>query len=130
MSNQVQLSNPIQVAIDHAQCNVVEHWTNTTVILGCAGVLDMVTAPELERRVEIALEKHPTSLIVDLTHVEFLASHGMNVLVATQRRCPAGTEFAVVADGHVTMRPMQLIGLTELLTVHATLDDALGKVAA
>ncbi|MET0898456.1 MAG: STAS domain-containing protein [Mycobacterium sp.] len=130
MSNQAQLSNHIQAALDHTQCTVVEHWSNNTVILGCAGVLDMVTAPELERRIAIALEKRPTSLIVDLTHVDFLASHGMNVLVTAHRQCSAGTEFAVVADGHVTRRPMQLIGLTDILTMHATLDDALGKVAA
>jgi anti-anti-sigma factor len=130
MSNHVQLANHIQVSVDPIQGGVVEHWSNSTVVLGCAGVLDMITAPDLERRIASALEKRPTSLIVDLTQVTFLASHGMNVLVATHRRCADGAEFAVVADGHVTRRPMQLIGLTEILTVHPTLDDALGKVAA
>lgn len=128
--NQIQMSNVIHASTDDAACKVVEHWSNTTVIVGFAGVLDMVTAPELERRIALALAKQPTLMIVDLTQVNFLASHGMNVLVATHRRCAGTTEFAVVADGHVTRRPMQLIGLTDILTVHATLDDALGTVAA
>ena len=128
--NQIQLSNVIQAPTDHAECTVVEEWSNTTVIVSFAGVLDMLSAPELERRIAGALEKRPTSMIVDLTQVNFLASHGMNVLVATHRRCSGTTEFAVVADGHVTRRPMQLIGLTDILTVHATLGDALGTVAA
>ena len=124
------MSNQTQAIVDGPPCTIGELWSNTTVVLGCTGVLDMVTAPELEQRIESALEKRPTLLIVDLTQVEFLASHGMNVLVATERRCSGNTAFAVVADGHVTRRPMQLIGLTEILAVHATLEDALGKVAA
>ena len=130
MLNQMQMPNQFHTPTDDAESNVVERWSDTTVIIGFAGVLDMLTAPELERRIAIALEKRPTSMIVDLTHVDFLASHGMNVLVATHRRCSGTTDFAVVADGHVTRRPMQLIGLTDILTVHATLDDALGTVAA
>ncbi|CAN5504610.1 STAS domain-containing protein [soil metagenome] len=124
------MSNQIQAIIDRPECNIVESWTTSaTVILNCAGVLDMLTAPELERRVALALEKQPTSIVVDLTQVDFLASHGMNVLVAAHRLCGSTTEFAVVADGHVTRRPMELIGLTDIFTVHATLDEALGVQA-
>lgn len=130
MLNQSLILNQDQAITDGTECSVVEHWSDTTVIIGVAGVLDMLTAPELERRIASALEKRPTSMIVDLTHVDFLASHGMNVLVATHRLCSGTTEFAVVADGHVTRRPMQLIGLTDIFAVRGTLTDALGTVAA
>lgn len=121
------MSNQIQAVVDPIECTVDENWTTSgSVILSCAGVLDMVTAPELERRIALALDKQPNSMIVDLSLVEFLASHGMNVLVGAHRLCTPTTEFAVVADGHVTRRPMELIGLTEIFTVHATLDEALG----
>lgn len=113
------------------ECSITEHWSgDTTVIIGCVGVFDILTAPEVERRIAGVLEKNPTLLIVDLTGIEFLASHGMNVLLAAHGQCGAGTTFAVVADGPVTRRPMQLIGITDMLTVYPTLDDALGSPEA
>ena len=64
-------------------------------------------------------------MIVDLTNVDFLASQGMSVLIATHELCSGTTEFAVVAHGSATSRPMQLIGLTDIITVHATMDQAI-----
>lgn len=123
------MSTHTPTVIDRHGLTVSEQWSDTTVILGCAGALDMLTAPALEERIAVALDKQPKSMIVDLTLTTFLASHGMNVLVAAHYRCDT-TVFAIVADGHVTKRPMQLTGLTSVMTVHDTLGDALGNVAA
>ncbi len=119
-----------QPSDSRSQCMVDDHWDDTTVILSCTGTLDMLTAPELERRIASALDKRPTAVIVDLSGVDFLASHGMSVLVATAELCSATVGFAVVADGPATSRPMQLIGLTDLVTMHATLNDALKDLRA
>ncbi|CAN5208348.1 STAS domain-containing protein [soil metagenome] len=115
----------IESAVNDSQCSFSELWNDDTVIIACAGVLDMCTAPDFERRIAHALQEHPKSIVVDLTLVSFLASHGINVLVDTQRVCSNDIEFVVVADGPVTWRPMHLIGITEILTVRATVDDAL-----
>lgn len=85
----------------------------------------MLTAPELERGIAGALKQCPKSLIVDLTRVDFLASHGMSVLVKTHDRCSEDTGFVVVANGPATSRPMQLVGLTDVITMRATLSSAL-----
>ncbi|CAN5748255.1 STAS domain-containing protein [soil metagenome] len=114
-----------QTVLDHSECDFTEQWSGTAVIIGCTGELDMLTAPDLRQRIVAALEKRPSAVVVDLTRVDFLASHGMNVLVAADREDAAGIGFAVVADGPVTKRPMQLIGLTDVLSVHATVEDAL-----
>ena len=119
-----------QPSDSRSQCMVDDHWDDTTVILSCTGTLDMLTAPELERRIASALDKRPTSLIVDLSGVDFLASHGMSVLVATAELCSTTVGFSVVANGPATSRPMQLIGLTDLVTMHATLNDALKDLRA
>jgi anti-anti-sigma factor len=110
-------------------CVIDEHWRGTTVIIGCAGELDMNTTPELERRIALALKKNPTSMIVDLTDVGFLASHGMGVLVETHTLCSPAVGFAVVASGRATRRPMQLMGITDVVSVHETLADAVGAFA-
>lgn len=119
------MSNQSGFASNRVQCNVVERWHDRTVVISCAGVLDMLTAPTLERHLATALESKPTSVIVDLTDIDFLASQGMAVLIEAHELCSPTIAFAVVADGAATSRPMQLIGLTDIIAVHATLDKAL-----
>jgi anti-sigma B factor antagonist len=102
---------------------------DTIEIVSAHGEVDLLTAPELERYIEIALDKQPSAIIIDLTDVEFLASYGMSVLVQTKERLPKTTRLAVVADGPATSRPLTVVGLAEMLTVCATIDAALDAVA-
>jgi anti-sigma B factor antagonist len=108
-------------------CVVTDHWRESTVVVSCAGVLDMVTAPYLQERLNAVVDRQPSVLIIDLSDVEFLASHGMNVLVTVRRRTAAEVGFAVVADGPVTSRPLKLIGLAEMINMCPTLDQAYEK---
>jgi anti-sigma B factor antagonist len=109
-------------------CIIDDRWFDTTVVLCCSGVLDMVTAPLLERHITATLAKKPTAMIIDLTDVEFLASAGMGVLIATNDQVSSSIAFSVVADGPVTSRPMRLIGLDQLVTMHPTLQAALDEI--
>jgi len=115
--------------IDVASCMIDEHWRDTTVIISCAGELDMNTAPDLERRIAVALQRGPTAMIVDLTRVGFLASHGMGVLVATHTLCSPGVRFAVAASGRATRRPIQLMGIADVIAIHDTVEEAVVAVA-
>jgi anti-anti-sigma factor len=108
-------------------CIVSADWQDRTVIIRCVGVLDMLTSPQLDREIATALDKQPTSLIVDLSRVDFLASCGMSTLISSHDQCTSSAvRFAVVADGPATSRPMQLIGLTDILDVRPTVEEALG----
>lgn len=111
--------------VDLPECVVTEHWWESTVIVGCAGVIDMITAPHLEQRLSEVVKKEPSAVIVDLTSVDFLASHGMNVLALVRRELDEDVKFAVVADGPATSRPLTLIGLAEAINMCPTLDAAL-----
>lgn len=109
------------------QCVVDEHWVGSVVVVSCSGTVDLVTTPELDRRIVGVLEKEPTAIIVDMTAVDFLASAGMGLLVATHDRITPQVAFAVVADGPSTSRPMKTIGVSDIVTVHASLDAALDE---
>jgi anti-sigma B factor antagonist len=100
-------------------------WHDTVVVLGVSGELDMVTASQLTKSIQQTLTNKPSSVIVDLTDVEFLASAGMTVLIASYEQIGESAQFVVVADGPVTGRPMHLVGVDTLLTIHTTLDAAL-----
>jgi anti-anti-sigma factor len=114
--------------IDLPNCDVTERWQEAAVVVSCSGVLDMLTAPHLEDRLNEVLAKQPSALIIDMSDVDFLASHGMNVLVMVRRRLAPDVPFAVVADGPATSRPLTLIGLAELINMCATLDEAFVKL--
>jgi len=109
------------------ECLVTDCWSGSTVVVRCVGVLDMVTAPHLEERLDVVLDKRPAVIIIDLSAVDFLASAGMNALVMVHRRLTADQIFAVVADGPATSRPLRLIGLAEMFNMCPTLDAAYEK---
>lgn len=111
-----------------AQFLVELDWHDTTAILRCTGTIDMLTAPVFEQQIGDALARKPSATIVDLTLVDFISSGGLWVLLdAYKQRSPA-IGFAVVADGPTTLRPMKLMGLTDIFSVRTSLQDALADL--
>ncbi len=97
-------------------------------VLAVSGEIDLATIPAFEAAIAEALNHRPTALIVDLSAVDFLASAGLQALVATHENVSGEAGFAVVADGPATSRPIELTGLAQILSLHASLDDAKAAV--
>jgi anti-sigma B factor antagonist len=97
-------------------------------VLAVGGSVDMLTAPGLTEAVDAVLAKNPKGLIVDLSKVEFLGSAGISVLMKTRDTLGDTIPFAVVADGPATHRPLTLLGINELMSLHRRLDDAVSKL--
>jgi anti-sigma B factor antagonist len=119
-------SNP-DPPMDLSHCVIEDHWFGQTVVVTCRGVLDMLTAPVLERHLVETVEGHPSAVVIDLTGVDFLASHGMSVLIASYDRVSDRLPLCVVADGPIS-RPLKLVGFDELMPMYARLDQALQQV--
>jgi len=117
-------------SVAHGGCLVSEQWMGPTVVISVAGVLDMLTAPQLEAVVAAALPKSPSAIIIDLSEVDFLASAGMGVLVEARERAGGTMKFGVVADGPATSRPLKLVGLADMIGLHPTLDEARSALSA
>ena len=113
-----------------AGCAISEVWIGSSVVICASGVLDMLTSPQLEVSIAEAMQKNPSAIIVDLTDVDFLASAGMGVLVSARDRAASSVKFGVVANGPATSRPLQLVGLADLIGLYETLDAALGVLGA
>jgi stage II sporulation protein AA (anti-sigma F factor antagonist) len=102
-------------------------------VLSFSGDLDMVTSPQLYLAVVRCLaEGEHRQLIVDLTEVRFLSSSGLQALLAvrdlTKKR---GLWYRlVVGSNRYVTRPLEITGLTAVLTLHRSLGDALGDQAA
>jgi anti-sigma B factor antagonist len=111
-------------------CVVSERSVDEVAIVAASGVVDMLTAPQLETALRAALAKKPAHLVVDLTEVEFLASAGMGVLVAAHDEAGTATRLCVVAEGPATSRPLKLVGIADIVPLFATLDEAVASLRA
>jgi anti-sigma B factor antagonist len=97
-------------------------------VLAVGGDVDLATVPALEAAIDEALVSKPTGLVIDLSEVGFLASAGLQVLVATHNNVSESAQFAVVANSAATSRPIQLTGLDQIFELYPTLDEALAAV--
>jgi anti-anti-sigma factor len=61
--------------------------------------------------------------VVDLSHVEFVDSTVLGVLIEARSRI--GTSFALAAPQHETRRTLQVSGLDRQLAVRDSVEDAL-----
>jgi anti-sigma B factor antagonist len=107
----------------------VEHRDNIT-LLTVGEVVDLATAPALEGAIDELLSEDPKALIIDLSGVTFLASVGLRLLVSTHEKISQSGQFAVVASGPITSRPIQLTRLDEVFAMYPTLDEAMRSVRA
>jgi anti-sigma B factor antagonist len=105
----------------------VEHLDDIT-LLTVGEVVDLATAPALEEAIDGLLADEPKALIVDLSAVTFLASVGLRLLVSTHEKVSQSGQFAVVASGPITSRPIELTKLDQVFAVYPTLGDALMEV--
>jgi anti-sigma B factor antagonist len=105
------------------ELDVKEYWLDHIVVVEAVGVVDMLTTPALSEPIGVAAAKSPAGVIVDLSKVDFLASAGINVLVAAHAEVTSNARFGVVAEGPATSRPITLPGVE--ITLYPTLKDAL-----
>ena len=120
-----QIGDPI----DPTAFAVGKQQVDQAVVLTVSGEVDMLSSPHLAEAIQTALATKPAALVVDLSKVDFLASAGMTVLVTAQAEAEPPTQFAVVANGSATSRPIKLMGIDSVLALYSSLDDALSGIA-
>jgi anti-sigma B factor antagonist len=99
-------------------------------VLTVGGEVDLATVEAVDAAVAVALTQEPSALVIDLSGVQFLASAGLQALVAARETAGESADFAVVANGPATSRPIQLTGLDQIFSLYPTLDDALAALTA
>ena len=94
-------------------------------VLEVGGEIDVYTAPALRERLTSLIEAGAKHIIVDLTHVEFLDSTGLGVLVGTLKRLPLiGGEFSLVCDQERLLKIFRITGLDRYFTLHESVEAA------
>lgn len=77
-----------------------------------AGDLDLTTVARVRLAIERACERPPAKLVIDLSAVDFVDSHGLQLLVVAQRTLAAeGCALAFVPPAGHVRRVFTLTGL-------------------
>lgn len=112
----------LTIAVDRPRDGVV--------VLRLAGEIDMLTAPRLARRLESAVRSGPQHVIVDLTGVSFLGSHGIAALLTAARELPPAVWVTGIEHNRRVRSVLDITGTGTALGVLASTDRLLAALAA
>lgn len=98
----------------------------TLAVVAVSGALDISSGSALDTTLDAEFRRAPATLVVDLTAVTVLSSPGIAVLLRAHRRADSTALRLVVDDEHVH-RPLELLGITELIPVFRVLEDAVPR---
>ena len=95
-------------------------------ILGVAGEIDYSGKEQFENALKSAVDGVHSPLVLDLTHVRYMDSTGLNALARAKNRMTAlgDTLFIVLPQQHL-QKLFAIVGFDKLFRVHETLDDAI-----
>lgn len=95
-------------------------------IVEVVGEIDVYTASVLREKLADLIDADHTDLIVDLTGVGFLDSTGLGVLVGGLKKIRGfGGRLQLVIDQEKVMKVFRITALTQVFTIHETLETAL-----
>ncbi len=105
--------------------DVVDEYGDGYALVTVAGEVDVATAPQLRDRLDAAIDRGPSTLVVDLLRVSFLDSTALGVLIGAHKRCDAGTtSMRIVLTEPRIMKVFEITSLNELFAIYATRAEA------
>lgn len=95
-------------------------------VVSVAGDLDIHSAPSLRATLSTLLEDGQLQLVVDLEKVGFLDSSAIGALVGAHKRAEElGGSLQLVCTQPRTLKVFGISRITDVVPVHATVDEAL-----
>jgi anti-sigma B factor antagonist len=93
------------------------------------GEIHVSSAPELSARLAAALDRGITSLVLDLSQVEFIDSTGLSVLLNVLRRLTQrGGSLALVCTNPTVLRLFEITRLESTFDIVDTREEALARL--
>ena len=94
------------------------------------GQLDAYSDKQFSEFVGGQIPAAPTSLLIDLSRIDFIDSSGLGALVKLAKQCQeAGSKFALVGNARV-VQTVKLVRLEDFLHLQPNLESALGQLEA
>ena len=100
-----------------------------TVVLVVRGEADLHSAPELRSRIGDVLDRHLTSMVIDLSAVTFVDSTMLGVLLGALKRMRAADgEMRVVIARREIRRLFEITLLDQVFSLDSTREEALAAL--
>jgi anti-sigma B factor antagonist len=100
-----------------------------THVLTVSGEIHVSTAPEFSRRLDAAIARGKTGLVLDLTPTEFIDSTGLSVLLNGLRRVTRQRgRMILVCSNPTVLRLFEITRLDTTFDIRATRDEAIQAV--
>ena len=96
--------------------NIQKTAANGQLVLALQGRLDTATAPALEEELNASLAG-VTSLVLDMTALEYISSAGLRVLLSAQKRMNAQGEMKIRSVNETVMEIFEVTGFSDILTI-------------
>jgi anti-sigma B factor antagonist len=101
----------------------------TTLVIAVKGEIHSTTAPEFSERLNDAISRGNTAVVLDLTGVEFIDSTGLSVLLNGLRRITRAHGRMVIACANPTvLRLFEITRLDSTFEILASCDEAIERV--
>ncbi|WP_165978253.1 STAS domain-containing protein [Actinomadura darangshiensis] len=95
-------------------------------VLRLCGELDIACSDDLRRHLNEARREHGDHLVLDMTDLEFMDSHGLSVIVAYYKSATAaGGSLVLAGPRPIVRRALEITGLHRRIPVTGTLEEAL-----
>ena len=88
----------------------------SALLLAPEGRVDTLTAPELEKTIKENLDG-VTSLVFDLTNLEYISSAGLRVFLSAQKAMNGQGKMTVCHVNETVMEIFDVTGFTDILTI-------------
>ena len=100
-----------------------------TQVISVGGEIHVSTAPEFQRRLDEAISRGKTAVVLDLSGVEFIDSTGLSVILNGLRRVTRQRgRMALVCTNPTVLRLFEITRLDSTFDIHASREEALASV--
>lgn len=94
------------------------------------GQLDAYSEKQFITYVEDVLKANSSSVVIDLSNIDFLDSSGLGALVQTAKQCNSAKRSFIVVGNARVIQTIKLVRLEEFLHLVPDLNTALSQLAA
>jgi anti-sigma B factor antagonist len=103
----------------------------TAVVVAAGGEIDYAASPQLRELLARATHSGGAPVVVDLSEATFIDSTAIGVLVgAAAMLSEFGSEMAIVCTDKQILNIFGIVGLSEVVGISSSRDEALGSLAA
>jgi anti-sigma B factor antagonist len=106
-----------------------ESLDDTTHLIAVRGEVHVSTAPEFSERLNDAIAKGKTGVVIDMTDVEFIDSTGLSVLLNALRRVTRQQgALALAVSNPTVLRLFEITRLDSTFDIAPTREEAISRV--